>query len=218
MEQRYKVPSAEKAVNKFIAFVFYYRLAFVIISVIAIVIIAVIQYKVSPPGDKLKNAALVFTGGSIIIGIFYSIINYEHNQIRFKHDVKTSREILTFNTACKMHDMEMINHFRAIKAFYQENKNLFVQNRCDEIDKLLKGEKADTRISFVVIFNYLETISIGVQQGIMDEDFMKEFFKTVFRDYYKFYGTYIEFSRKEYNSPRIYRPFTNLAEKWGKEI
>lgn len=187
------------------------------LSLIGIIVLSYVVGKRSDAPDKLKNAALVLTGGSIIIGIFYSIINYEHNQLKFKHDVKTSREVLTFTTATKMYDKEMINHFRNVKTFYQTNKEFFVQNRCLEIDRLLT-EETEKRVSFIVLFNYLEGISVGINQGIMDEVFMKEFFKTLFRDYSQYFGLYLDFLRKESNSPRIFRHFTALAERWNKEI
>lgn len=101
-QSRYKLPGLENNLNKFLRFIYYYRLAFVLL---ALILISYLDYKVwcnYSQDDQLKNAALVLTCGSIVIGIFYSIINYEHNQLKFKHEVKASRELLTFTTASKM--------------------------------------------------------------------------------------------------------------------
>jgi Domain of unknown function (DUF4760) len=213
----YKLPKIENALNNFIGFIFYYRLVFVLISLSIISFIIKDVYNSSNAGDEYKNSALVLTCGSVIIGIFYSIINYEHNQRKFKHDVKLSREMLTFTTACKMHEAETINHFKSIKSFYNANKQVFAEGKLADIDIKLKAEP-DTRVSFIVIFNYFESIAIGIEQGIMDEVFMKEFFKTIYRDCYNEFGTYIEFMRKENNSPRAFHKFTALAKRWESEI
>jgi hypothetical protein len=210
---RYTLPSLEKGVNRIISFVFYYRLAFVILALVGIGFFDYYVWAGSTPENKLKNAALVLTGGSIIIGIFYSLINYEHNQLKFKHEIKNSRETLTFTIACKMHDIEMINHFKAVKSFYEKHKQN-IANNGDAVNQALK-EDTETWGSLIVAFNYLECIAIGVQQGIIDEEFIKTFFKTIFRDYNNFYGNYFVYLRKERNSNSTYKNFTDLANKWG---
>lgn len=121
-------------------------------------------------------------------------------------------------TACKMHEVDTIQHFRNIKAFHTKNKNLFTDKRFSEIDTQLGTvENASIRDSFIVVFNYFEGISIGIEQGIMDEIFMKEFFKTLFNDCANDYGTYIEYLRVERKSSRIFHRFTALAQRWGAE-
>ena len=148
--------------------------------------------------------------------IFYSIINYEHNQLKFKHEKKASRELLTFTTASKMHENELMNNFKVIREFYAENSQLFLESRWNEIDALWKSSP-NKRFSFIIIFNYFESISIGLEQDIMDETFMKEFFKTVFRDYLLKYGTYLDYERITHRSDRIYQSFTRIATKWKSD-
>lgn len=212
----YKLPSIVKPLNIIIGFIFYYRLVVVILGFGGIIFACKNVYEISILEDKLKNAALVLTGGSIVIGIFYSIINYEHSKQKFNHDVKSSREILTFNTACKMHDVNTIEHFRKIKTFYVLNKTLISDGKFKEFDTLLTKE-IDVRVSFIVIFNYFECISIGIEQGIMDETFMKSFFKTVFIHNLNTFGPFIDFMKKEYNADRMFWKFTELATKWKSE-
>jgi|ERR1035437_1169191 hypothetical protein len=215
-ESRYRLPKFENWINRFIGFIFYYRLIFVLITVGFIYFLCVRVWDASTPDEKLKNAALVFTGGSIIIGIFYSIINYEHNLSKFKYDVKAARETLTFTTAAKMYEADMVKYFRTVKAFYETYINLFKENKGEEINKLLIADP-DTRVAFVIIFNYFEGISISINQCIMDEDFMKEFFKTIFKNYYNRYGMFLDYLRKDAGTKRIFRHFTALAERWDKE-
>lgn len=108
-----------------------------------------------------------------------------------------------------------MNNFRILRTFYAENSNSFLQSNWQEIEQLWKVHP-DSRTSFIIIFNYLETISIGIEQEIMDEIFMKEFFKTIFKEYLSKYGTYLDYIRRV-QSDRIYRNFTKMALKWNEE-
>lgn len=213
-QSRYKLPQVEDTLNKFLKFIYYYRLLFV---VIALALISYIDYKVwinYAKDDQLKNAALVLTCGSIIIGIFYSIINYEHNQLKFKHEIKASRDLLTFSTACKMHENELMCNFRNVREMYALNEDYFFQSKWQDVEKLWK-ESPDTRTSFVIVFNYFEAISLGIEKEIMDEEFMKGFFKTIFREYSSKYGTYLEYIRNKEKNERIFQHFTKLVIKWN---
>mgnify|MGYP001793455455 FL=1 len=174
--------------------------------------LAIISYCYSIGDERLKNFALILNCGSIIIGIFYSLINYEHNQLKLKHDVQSAKETLTFNTACKMHDEKMIMHFKKVRNFYIENKTLFDQSKMDEIDKRITPD--ENWISFIIVFNYLESIAIGINQYIMDEDFIKEFFKSLYLELYYNYGTFIVHLRKERGVQDIFKGFTDLAINW----
>lgn len=210
---RYQVPKIENFINRLINGVFYYRLIIAIISIVAIVVFSIIEYCSSVEADKLKNLAIVLTGGSIIIGIFYSIINYEHNHIKFNHDKKSTIDALTFNIACKMHETSLLSHIKNVKQFYLLNKDLFTQSKNRDIEVLL-AENEDIRISYLAMFNYFESIAIAIDQGIIDEIFMKKFFSSIFRDYCNFYSSYFVYIRREHNSPEAFLNFTTLASKW----
>lgn len=212
MTSRYKLPALEGGLNKLLSFLHYYRLLMVLLAVVGTVYLTYFVWNQSTEADKLKNAAVAVTCGSIIIGIFYSLINYENNQNKFKHDVKTSKELLTYNTACKMYDKEMLEHFRVAKIFYEKNKSLFVTGDSPAIDKLFESDWL-SRQSLIVTLNYLEVISIGVNQGIIDEEFIKQFFLTIFKDNHGRYGPYLEGVRITRGSS-IYSHFTTLAKSW----
>lgn len=214
-ETGYKLPSLEKPINTVIDFVFYYRLIFVLISISVIIYLAYIFGTDSNTSDHLKNGAIILTGGSIIIGIFYSIINYEHNYRKFQHEIKTSRETLTYNTSCKMYDENMMKHFRTSNHFYEKHKDYFHNGEGTKIDEIYAIDQ-DSRLSLIIILNYLESISIGVEQGIMDEVFMKQFFTTIFNKNLSRYGTYIEYLRRKDGTDRIFKDFTIVAKRWNK--
>lgn len=216
MASRYRIPSFETPINRAIGFIFYFRLVWVLIAIGITGYSSYVIWCSSIDAEKLKNCAIVFSAGSVIIGIFYSIINYEHNLSKFKHDVKSAKDVLTFNTACNMHNPDTIGHFRTIELFYKANEALFKSNKNNEINELFLAQP-ESRVSFIVILNYFESISVGIDQGIMDEAFIKDFFKTIFMEYFKKFDSYIGFLRNESNSDRIFVKYTALAQKWKSD-
>lgn len=145
----YTFKGVEQIVNKAIAFVFYYRIVLVLVCIVILGFIGRNVWTASKPEDQLKNLAIVFTCGSVIIAIFYSVLNYEYTQIRFKHDRKNTIDTLTFNIASKSHDEKMIYHFKTLAIFYETNQDLVAQ----AFSKALQ-ENHEVRTSFAVHFNY----------------------------------------------------------------
>lgn len=95
----YSIKGLEKIINDIVGFIFYYRLVVVIAVITFTVLFSIQVYNTSSLEEKLKNLSIVVACGSIIIGIFYSVINYEHNQIKFKHDISSARNALSYTTA-----------------------------------------------------------------------------------------------------------------------
>jgi hypothetical protein len=172
-------------------------------------------YITSDPTEKFKNLATVLTGASIFIGIFYTIINYEHNHKKNITDISEKRKHNAFMAAFEWHKPNIVEHLKVTKEMYTANKSLIDESKSGEFyNKLEEDPKA--RAALVSIFNYLESIAIGCKHDIMDEKFVKDFFNTLFIEYFNDYGFYIEFRRKKTGSNDIWVNFTNLAEKFKK--
>lgn len=217
-ESRYKFPSIETYINRWIGLVFYYRLLLVMLF-LAGSIYATYQVWDSTTAsqeDKYKNSALVFTAGSIIIGIFYSIINYEHNKIKFEHDKITSKGVLSFNTAFEWHKPNVVSHLKVTKEMYEKHKQLIDDNKSSEFYKILEADDS-ARAALVSILNYFECIAIGCEHNIMDSEFIKSYFKTLMVSYYTDYGFYINYRRDTMKDTTAWICFTDMAQKWKNE-
>jgi disulfide bond formation protein DsbB len=215
-EPSYSIAGLDKLINGTINFIFYYRLIFVLACITIVIILMFQTVNQSAPPDKLKNAILVLTGGSIIIGIFFSLLNYEYNHNKSKRDIKTSKAILSFNTALEWHKPHIVENLKITKTMYETHKHLIESNKSAEFfDILEKDEKA--RAALVSIFNYLECIAVGINQGIMDATFIKTFFCSLFKSYYTDYEFYISYRRKKQNNSKAWENFTNLAQDWLKQ-
>lgn len=212
-ESRYKIPSLESFINRIIKFIFYYRLPIIIMFLI--IILCFIFW--NPFNEtKLKNGILILTSGSIMVGIFYSIVNYEHNYYKSQEENKLSQKLLSFNVAFEWHKPNIVEHLKIIKQLYEEHKNLIYENRATDFSKLLE-ENEVARSSIVSIFNYLESVAVGVKCEVMDCDLIKECFKSLFIQFYKDYEFYISYRRKKEGSSSAWINFTNLAQKWHNE-
>ncbi|MFZ6023208.1 MAG: DUF4760 domain-containing protein [Bacteroidota bacterium] len=172
---------------------------------IGLCLIFYLGYRVDQnPKSELKDIVSVLTGGCVILALFYSIITYEYNQRKFKHEVKTSRETLSFNVACEWYKPPMAEYMKTAAKFYLQHKQLIEETNAKKFhDELEKEENENAKIALFGILNYLESIALAVKQEIMDEDFIKGFFATVFASNYNSYLFYIEYRRKIKQNQRI---------------
>lgn len=212
----YSISGLEKFINRVIKGLFYYRLILVLLSLIGISFLLVSVWNSSKQEDKLKNISYVFAAGSIIIGIFYTILNYEYNQIKSSHDRLLSKKILAFQICSEWSKPVMVENLKITNIMRIKNSNLIDDNRPTEFAKVLENDE-NTRSALVSIFNFLESVSLGVWDEIMDEYLIRKYFRTVFISYYMDYNFFIEFRRSLHQNPEIWVQFTNLAQKWIKE-
>lgn len=209
----YSISGLEAFINKIIGFVFYYRLVVVILAICALITIGYMATNNSINQEKLKTISILLACGSVIIGIFYSVINYEHSQIKFVNDMRTSKKILSYNAASEWFKPAMVENLKLTKILYIENKHYIDQDKALEFSDLLdKNEEA--RSALVSIFNYLECIAIAINSGVLDEEFMKEYLNGICAGYLANYGFYINYRRNTEKSSKIWIHFTNLATKW----
>lgn len=167
--------------------------------------------------STIKDIIQAITGCSVIIALFYTIITYEYNQTKFKHDIKTSKDTLSFNIALEWHRPVMVDHLKTCAEFLQNNKTLIDQNKAHDFDlELEKKEHVDQKRALLSIFNYFECISLGVKRGIMDEEFTKGFFKSIFAQFLREYQFYIDYRRKKHANSGMWCNFTELACRWEK--
>lgn len=65
--------------------------------------------------------------------------------------------------------------------------------------------------------NHYELIAIAIKQQILDEDFYKEWMKSVYIRHYRYAEKYINSFAKEKNKNLTFINFRELAEKWDNE-
>ena len=203
---------ADRFINGFIENAFYYRLAVVFVCFVLMgsAILRIYLYYVD---EKLKTMAVVFSCGSVVIGIFYSILNYENSYRKNKETEINSKAILTFNTACKINEPYLLNCSKDLSLFYRANKSAFDKREFWKIERHIMAQPA-LRISFISLFNYFECMGLGIHEGIMDERFVRGFFERIFVEHHNKYGNYLAYKRNKNQDQKLYKNFTKLARKW----
>lgn len=212
-ENSYSLTGFEKAINVTVQFFFYYRMIWVIAAISAIIVFSIIAWKSSIPQDQIKNLTTVLTCGSIILGIFYAILNYEINYFKYKRDRILAKKQASFQIASEWHKDSIVKNLKITKKLYEQHKHLIEQNKSKEFSEILDNDE-DARAALISIFNYLECISLGVSEGIHDEHFMHGFFRSLFISYLNDYDFYIQYRRKKYNNANMWIKFSELATKW----
>ena len=162
----------------------------------------------------MENVSIVFGLSSISLGIFYSILNYENNHIKYKNDAKKQCCLLSFNCVSEWHRPTMVENLKITKKLYDVHKGLIQEGKKPEFFKILE-ENEEGRSALVSIFNYFEAMAIGLKQNLLDEDFIKMSFKGIAETYLNSYGFYIEYRRSKENNTNIWINFSDMAKRWS---
>lgn len=123
--------------------------------------------------------------------------------------------------------IEMMAKSRAIKRRFsyakQEinyenvlNHQEILQNTLKE-NGILAPEKSGIADQIYNLINYYETWSVGIDNGALDEDILKDWWKTTYVRDWNIYKPFIKGHRREQNHPKAFRKFQMLAEKWESE-
>lgn len=215
VEPKYSIAGLDKWINYVTGFVFKYRMLFILLFLIAIgygVYEAVIC---STDSELLRNIAVIATYGSVIIGVFYAILNYEHKHEKDLYDRRFAKCAETYNTICEWHRPAMVVNLKTTKQLFESKKHLILENKAKDFYEQLE-ENDEARAALIAILNYFEFLAVGINQGILDELFVKKLFRTLMIGYFNDYSFYIMYKRKYQNAPTIWIEFTDLADKWQK--
>jgi len=209
----YSLSGFENGINSIVHWIYFYRLLIVFTALSQIITCSIIAWIHSNPGDRVKNLAAVLGCGSIVIGIFYAILNYEMNYIRYRSDRKASQKNISYLVASEWQKETILNHLKVTRILFEKNKHLIYGNRSGEFFDIVEHDE-QARAALISIFNFLECVALGIYQEILDEEFMKLFFRGIFKSYLNDYQFYIEYRRKKNNTPDTWINFTELAMKW----
>ena len=214
---RYSVAGLEDLLNAIIHFVFYYRLILVTVAMLMVGIAAARVWKNSSREERTKNISLVVGIGSLCTGIFYSILNYENNHLKYKEDCQKATDTLCYHSVNEWHQPNMVEHLKITKQLYDDYKHLIDDNRGREFFEILEGNEAG-RSALVSILNYFEGIAIGIKRDILDDGYMKLSLGNVARSYVVHYGFYIQYRRAFHRCPDMWINFTNMVAIWNREV
>lgn len=192
------------------------RIWFLIIGFSLIGYIGYLEYCEAKAEERIKNTAQVISFGGLFIGLFYTMITYEYNHRKHKNDTKHHRDLTSFNIATEWHKKPMVDYISVLSDFEKANQSVIKDEDSSAFQAVLENCKEE-KVALFSMFNYFESISLGIKRNMLDEEFVKGFFKSQFTKYYNKYYFYIEFRRRSNNSPSAWKNFTDLANKWSNQ-
>lgn len=85
----------------------------------------------------------------------------------------------------------------------------------DSIKKILEN-CPDKKQAATNILNFLEEMSVCIERKILDEELLKGFYKLIVSRCCKVFSVFITERRNKTGSDKVFRGFTDLAEKWNQ--
>jgi|GEM_PF-2594086 hypothetical protein len=197
-------------------FLFKHRYTVLAIFVVLILILSVYLHFRSHPIDKIASIA---TGCFVVLTIFFSILTYEYNALKNRQDSKASRDILTYNTAVEWYKSPLVDYQKTTIRYEKQFIASKTQRTVSDFDTFINDPlNIEYKEALKGILNYFETISIGAYKGLIDKEFTKDFFLSIYKIFYTDYFFYIDDIRVTKNVDTIWGNFTNLVEEWYVDL
>lgn len=137
---------------------------------------------------------------------------FEYEKNRYDETLKRKRREFAYQISSDWFHDGMSTCVQKARAFVKPHKdklNSYAEVKAfdEELDKDLEVRK-----SLLSVLNYFEYVSILILDNVIDENAIKDAFKTVFCDYYKTLQGFIEYHQKE--SQRYYSHYVKIAKSW----
>jgi len=199
------------AVANFIEFMFNWRLFVFLAGIIGITFVAIYVSNDSNGVVTRKDIISSISSSTIIVALFYTIITYEYNRNKFKHDVQLSKDTLAFNIALEWHKATMIDHLNKCRDFIEIHRSRLTNAEGKEFyDELCKNPVEKSAL--ISVLNFFEAFSLAIHHGVMGEDLSKEFFLSIVLEWHKDFAPVIRHLRTVKRNDRIYK----VSQDWHK--
>jgi hypothetical protein len=152
-------------------------------------------------------------------GILIAVLAYVATTRKDTADENRSKSAIAFDIINQWQILPFTDYRKDI--FYMEKineitKNLINNQSAGDFAKLLTDANyAHYRSSLVCVLNFFEHIAISIERNVVDEKYLKDFFKTIFIEYQELYSFYIAFERKK--EADLWIKFSTLAHYWRND-
>jgi len=180
---------------------------------------------------EIRDIVAMITCGIVSTTLIYHAknlkLNFEANKEKLEFDKQKFEEeksikeeesrkaktIYSFEASTLWFKPDMARNVELSRKYLLENKDKLMHGPVIDVIKGL-DEDVETRKSVVCVLNYFENLSLMIKNNIVDEDSIKNCFKTVFLDYFKVLRLYIDEVQK--TSARYLMNYEDIAKKWDK--
>lgn len=205
----------------------YWGAGITILICIAFIIIANIT-KIS---FEIRDIVAIITCGIVSTTLVYHAknlrLNYEVNKAKidfdkFKYeeeksdkqiDIRKKKIAYSFQVSSLWFKPDMASNVELSRKFLRDHKDKLQDHKpISEFIAELENN-IEARRSVICVLNYFENISLLIKNELVDEECIKDCFKTLFIDYLKALRRYIDEIQKE--SKRFLMNYEEVAQKWG---
>ncbi len=173
--------------------------------------------------EKSKIFFVVYGTGFIFIFIgmiFVYTCNAIHSYIQVhetysKQNAENKIIDRTLSFIQRWNDPENLRFRRVAGEIYQSFEKQPLAYRESFIVKHLEDNTKE-RQDITNLLNFFEEIAICIEEGIVKEELLIKFFKSILFSFYEVYYPYIQDRRKKKESYKIYKSLTDLCERWSK--
>lgn len=155
-----------------------------------------------------------FTGSVAILTLLYHAFSLESSHKFHEEDLKLKKHQYSYEIISKINEPEMAE---TLQVMYEINKNkdlYFKENNIKEFENFLSSN-SDKRAKLIMLINYFEHISILVCNKHVEENIIKDGFKSVFINTYTLLKLYID--KEQETNRKTWIKFEGLAKEWAKE-
>lgn len=181
---------------------------------------------------EIRDIVGMITCGIVSTTLIYHAknlkLNFEANKEKLEFDKKKFEEeksikeeenrraktIYSFEASTLWFKPDMAKNVELSRGYLLKNKDKLMNGQLGEVVAELDKD-VETRKSVVCVLNYFENLSLMIKNNIVDENAIKNCFKTVFLDYFKILKRYIDEIQK--TSTRYLMNYEEIAKKWDKD-
>jgi hypothetical protein len=172
---------------------------------IAVVVVPAISFSVWNSTQDVIATATAGAGASAFFAAVYAALALESMETSADHLKKKFATELIGKWASR----EMGDVARRVGEFREECMGLSPKEISERIS-------ADSRLKtdVIVVFNFLEKLSICVQKGVADEGVLTEFFRPIVLNYWSCFSEWVSELRRRSRSDQIFTGVEALATRW----
>jgi hypothetical protein len=238
----YQIPELDSKTHRYEYLTIWIGAGLALIIAVIMIFIAANQKPDSHFKIEIKDIASVFTAIIVTTTCVYHAmnlkLNLKTNRIKLKFDTDKwqydiRQKAIDVHNATMLKDQEEVKARRLLtmdkclewhrmsektgksRAFIETHIELLNNNKIAEFVALIEDKaNAEYRSAIICVMNYFENLAEGIESGLLDEDYVKNIFKTMFLKYLTKLEPYYAFIEKRNGENGIFRSFKKVAERW----
>lgn len=173
-----------------------------------------------------KDVVLFTTCSVVILTFILHTVNGEKDNLSKSQSLIDSKDFQTkqlinikqqnsYNVISHFANPEMVEPLRAYRDIKKEIPKLVTKSNVEPLKKYLEQNPKDhSRLH--LLLNFLESVSLQVNNDFLDESIIKDAFHSMFYNVYTTMKSYIKDAQSEKGYEKVWEEFERMSKKWGE--